>query len=134
MLVLNEYVNMVGAVIDVAEHSTYLELTSRVCYYDEPNLNNDMLPYDEFTEERARTLINMPVQAKYRINPNGEPTFSGHEMVKKKDGSVEFKTSSIGTHTEIYIENDNVDVNGTIKNLPCLFAKYRMGYIKKLNM
>nr|WP_330364418.1 hypothetical protein [Enterocloster clostridioformis] len=123
---MNEYVNMVGAVIDVAEHSTYLELTSRVCYYDEPNLNNDMLPYDEFTEERARTLINMPVQAKYRINPNGEPTFSGHEMVKKKDGSVEFKTSSIGTHTEIYIENDNVDVNGTIKNLPCLFAKYRI--------
>lgn len=123
---MNEYVNMVGAVIDVAEHSTYLELTSRVCYYDEPNLNNDMLPYDEFTEERAQTLINMPVQAKYRISPNGEPTFSGHEMVKKKDGSIEFKTSSIGTHTEIYIENDNVDVNGTIKNLPCLFAKYRI--------
>lgn len=117
---------MVGAVIDVAEHTTYLELTSRVCYYDEPNLNNDMLPFDELTEERAKTLINMPVQARYRTSPNGEPTFSGHEMVKKKDGSVEFKTSSIGTHTEVYIENDNVDVNGTIKNLPCLFAKYRI--------
>lgn len=123
---MNEYVNMVGSVIDIAEHSTYLELTSRVCYYDEPNLNNDMLPYDELTEERAKTLINMPVQARYRTSPSGEPTFSGHEMVKKKDGSVEFKTSSIGTHTEIYIENDNVDVNGTIKNLPCLFAKYRI--------
>lgn len=117
---------MVGTVIDVAEHSTYLELTSRVCYYDEPNLNNDMLPFDDLTEERAKTLINMPVQARYRTSPNGEPTFSGHEMVKKKDGSIEFKTSSIGTHTEIYIENDNVDVNGTIKNLPCLFAKYRI--------
>lgn len=126
MVKLNEYVNMVGAVIDVAEHSTYLELTSRVCYYDEPNLNNDMLPYDDFTEERAKTLINMPVQAKYKVSPNGEPTFSGHEMVKKKDGSVEFKTSSIGTHTDVYIANDNVDVNGTIKNLPCLFAKYRI--------
>ena len=25
--------------------------------------------------------------------------------VKKKDGTVDFKTSSIGTHTEVYIEN-----------------------------
>lgn len=117
---------MIGEIINIAEHTTYLELTSRVCYYDEPNLNNDMLPYDDTTEEKAKTLINMPVQGKYRINPSGEPTFSGHEMVKKKDGTVDFKTSSIGTHTEVYIENDNVDVDGTIKNLPCLFAKYRI--------
>ena len=117
---------MIGEVINIAEHTTYLELTSRVCYYDEPNLNNDMLPYDDTTEEKAKTLVNMPVQGRYRVSPTGEPTFSGHEMVKKKDGTVDFKTSSIGTHTEVYIENDNVDVNGTIKNLPCLFAKYRI--------
>ena len=117
---------MIGEVVNIAEHTTYLELTSRVCYYDEPNLNNDMLPYDDTTEEKAKTLVNMPVQAKYKVSPTGEPTFSGHEMVKKKDGTVDFKTSSIGTHTEVYIENDNVDVNGTIKNLPCLFAKYRI--------
>lgn len=117
---------MISEVINIAEHTTYLELTSRVCYYDEPNLNNDMLPYDDTTEEKAKTLVNMPVQAKYKVSPTGEPTFSGHEMVKKKDGTVDFKTSSIGTHTEVYIENDNVDVNGTIKNLPCLFAKYRI--------
>ena len=117
---------MIGEVVNIAEHTTYLELTSRVCYYDEPNLNNDMLPYDDTTEEKAKTLVNMPVQAKYKVSPTGEPTFSGHEMVKKKDGTVDSKTSSIGTHTEVYIENDNVDVNGTIKNLPCLFAKYRI--------
>ena len=117
---------MIGEVINIAEHTTYLELTARVCYYDEPNLNNDMLPYDDTTEEKAKTLVNMPVQGRYRVSPTGEPTFSGHEMVKKKDGTVDFKTSSIGTHTEVYIENDNVDVNGTIKNLPCLFAKYRI--------
>lgn len=117
---------MIGEIINIAEHTTYLELVSRVCYYDEPNLNNDMLPYDDTTEEKAKTLINMPVQAKYRVSPSGEPTFSGHEMVKKKDGTVDFKTSSIGTHTEVYIKNDNVDVNGTIKELPCLFAKYRI--------
>lgn len=123
---MQEYVNVVGEVISIAEHTSYLELVSRVCYYNEPNLNNDMLPYDDTTEEKAKTLINMPVQGKYKVNSNNEPTFSGHEMVKKKDGSIEFKTSSIGTHTDIYIEYDNVDVNGTIKNLPCLFAKYRI--------
>lgn len=118
---------MIGEVIDIAEHTTYLELTSRVCYYDEPNLNNDMLPFDENTENIASTLVNMPVQAKYKTSPTGEPTFSGHEMKKSKStGEVSFGTSSIGTHTEVYIENDNVDVNGTIKNLPCLFAKYRI--------
>lgn len=122
----NKPFSMVGEVIDVAEHTTYLELTSRICYYDEPNLNNDMLPYDETTLEKAKTLINMPVQGKYKVNDDGEPTFGSHQMVKKKDGTIEFGTSSIGTHTDVYIENDNVDVNGTIKNLPCLFAKYRI--------
>lgn len=120
-------VTMIGEVIDIAEHTSYLELTSRVCFYDEPNLNNDMLPNDDTTLEKAQTLVNMPVQAKYRLSPSGEPTFSGHEMKKSKaTGEITFGTSSVGTHTEVYIENDNVDVNGTIKNLPCLFAKYRI--------
>lgn len=122
----NKPFSMIGEVVDVAEHTTYLELTSRVCFYNEPNLNNDMLPYDDTTLEKAQTLVNMPVQGRYKTNSNGEPTFGSHEMVKKKDGTIEFKTSSIGTHTDVYIENDNVDVNGTIKNLPCLFAKYRI--------
>ena len=104
----------------------YLELTSRVCYYDEPNLNNDMLPYDEFTEERAQTLINMPVQAKYRISPNGEPTFSGHEMVKKKDGSIEFKTSSTVsyTHLDVYKRQGNYmpGMNGIYRINPALLG------------
>lgn len=116
-----------GEVIDVAEHTNYLELTSRICYYDEPNLNGDMLTYDDNALEIAKSLINMPVQAKYKLSPEGEPTFSGHEMKKSRStGEVTFGTSSVGTHTEVYIENDNVDINGTIKNLPCLFAKYRI--------
>lgn len=123
----NAPITVIGQVIDIAEHTSYLELTSRVCFYDEPNLNNDMLPTDDTTLEKAQTLVNMPVQAKYRLSPSGEPTFSGHEMKKSKStGEITFGTSSVGTHTEVYIENDNVDVNGTIKNLPCLFAKYRI--------
>lgn len=124
---VNTPITITGQVIDIAEHTSYLELTSRVCFYDEPNLNNDMLPTDETTLEKANSLVNMPVQAKYCLSPSGEPTFSGHEMKKSKStGEITFGTSSVGTHTEVYIENDNVDVNGTIKNLPCLFAKYRI--------
>lgn len=118
---------MIAEVVDVAEHSTYLELTSRICYYDAPNLNGDMLPYDDSTLGRAQTLVNMPVQAKYRVNANGEASLGGHEMVKKKDGTVEFRTQSIGTHTSVEIRNDNVVLNdGEIKELPCLFATYRI--------
>lgn len=117
---------MVGEVIDVSEHKTYLELTNRICYYNEPNLNNDMLPYDDTALEKAQTLLNMPVQGKYKVNEKGEPTFSGHELVKKKDGTIELKTNSIGTHINVWIEDDEVEINGTIKKLPCLFATYRI--------
>lgn len=118
---------MIAEIVDVAEHSTYLDLTSRICYYDAPNLNGDMLPYDDTTLSKAETLISMPVQAKYRVNANGEPSLGGHEMVKKRDGTIEFRTQSIGVHTNIEIRNDNVVLNnGEIKELPCLFASYRI--------
>lgn len=116
-----------GEVIDVAEHANYLELTSRICYYDAPNLNGDMLPYDDSTLARAETLVNMPVQARYRVNANNEPSLGGHEIVRKRDGSIEFKTQSIGVHTGVEIKKDNVVLNnGEIKELPCLFASYRI--------
>lgn len=123
----NTPITVIGQVIDIAEHTSYLELTSRVCYYDEPNLNGDMLPYDDNAEAIATSLINMPVQAKYRVSPTGEPTFGSHEMHKKKDGTIVFDTVSIGTHIKTWIANDNVTINdGTIKELPCLFATYRL--------
>lgn len=118
---------MIAEIVNIAEHSTYLDLTSRICYYDAPNLNGDMLPYDDTTLAKAETLISMPVQAKYRVNANGEPSLGGHEMVKKRDGTIEFKTQSIGVHTGVEIRNDNVVLNnGEIKELPCLFASYRI--------
>lgn len=117
---------MIAEVVDIAEHTSYLELVSRVCFYNEPNLNGDMLPYDDTSLEKAQTLVNMPVQAKYRVNSDGTPSLGGHEMVKKRDGTIEFKTQSIGTHTSVEIKNDNVLVNGSIKELPCLFASYRI--------
>ena len=123
---MNDNVNIASKVVEIAEHTTYLELTSRICYYTEANLNNDAIVYDDTSLDKAKTLINMPVQAKYRVNANGDPTLGGHEMVKHKDGSIEFKTNSIGTHTDVYIQEDSVEINGETKTLPCLFAKYRI--------
>lgn len=123
---LKQPINITAEVVNIAEHTSYLELVSRVCFYNEPNLNGDMLPYDDTSLGKAQTLVNMPVQAKYRVNPDGTPSLGGHEMVKKKDGTIEFKTQSIGTHTSVEIKNDNVLVDGSIKELPCLFASYRI--------
>lgn len=120
-----ENVFLASEIIEISESNTYLELTSRICYYDGTNKNGILLPSDT-AEEKAQTLINMPVQAKYRTNVLGLPSFSGHEMSKDENGNITFGTQSIGTHTEVYVENADVNVNGTIKNLPCLYAKYRI--------
>ena len=120
-----ENIYLASEIVEISESKTYLELTSRICYYDDTNSNGVLLP-SENADEKAQTLINMPVQAKYRTNVLGLPTFGGHEMYKDENGNISFKTESIGTHTEVYIENADVDVHGTIKNLPCLYAKYRI--------
>lgn len=120
-----ENICLASEVVEISESNTYLELTSRICYYDDTNANGVLLP-SENAEEKAQTLINMPVQALYRTNMLGEPTFSGHEMYEDENGDIQFGTQSIGTHTEVYIENTDVNVRGEIKNLPCLYAKYRI--------
>ena len=52
--------------IDIAENDLYLELTNRMCYYDDVNLNNILLPYkgvEDKAIECSKSLLNMPVQA-----------------------------------------------------------------------
>ena len=78
---------MASEVVEISESKTYLELTSRICYYDDTNENGVLLP-SENAEDKAQTLVNMPVQAKYRTNIAGLPTFSGHEMYKDENGNV----------------------------------------------
>lgn len=115
--------------IDIAENDLYLEITNRLCYYDDKNLNNVMLPYKGFEEsalENAKTLINMPVQAKYK-KINNMDDLGSHEMHVLPTGEVEFLTESIGTHISIEIRDDTVTtVSGDTKTLPCLFAKCRI--------
>lgn len=115
--------------IEIAEHDLYLELTNKLCYYDDKNLNTVMLPYNGYEElalECAKSLINMPVQAKYK-KINNLDDLGSHEMRIDSDGDVVFDTSSIGTHTEVWITEDTVTtVSGDTKILPCLFAKCRI--------
>lgn len=115
--------------IDIAENDLYLEITNRLCYYDDKNLNNVMLPYKGFEEsalENAKSLINMPVQAKYK-KINNMDDLGSHEMHVLPTGEVEFLTESIGTHISVEIKEDTVTtVSGETKILPCLFAKCRI--------
>ena len=111
--------------IDLAETDTYLEMTNRICYYDEPNANGAMLP-SEGAESKAKSLVDQPVVAKYRVNSEGEPTFGSHEAYLDEDGNLQFATDNIGTHTKVYIDDDIVSINGVEKTLPCLFAKCRI--------
>lgn len=115
--------------IDISETDLYLELTNRMCYYDDKNLNNVCLPYKGFEEvalECAKTLVNMPVQAKYK-KIAGQDDLGSHEMHIDKNGEVTFDTESVGTHTDVWIEETEVTtVSGETKVLPCLYAKKRI--------
>jgi hypothetical protein len=121
----HEMIEYSSKTIELAENEQYLELVNRVCYYDAPNLNGVELP-SEGAEEKAQTLVNMPVVAKYTQNTQGQPTFMGHEVSVDDDGNVVFGTDTIGTHTEAWIAEDDVTIGNETKRLPCLFAKYRI--------
>lgn len=108
--------------VELAEHQTHLKVTNRLCYYDAPNGNNVLLPYDDKAEELAQTIVNMPVKAKYRPNKKGEPDLGGHEAVKR-NGEIEFKTVPIGTHEKAYIKEEEVSTfSGEKKKLHVLYA------------
>lgn len=115
--------------IDIAEHENYLILTNRLCYYDDKNLNGVMLPYKGYEEsalECAKTLINMPVQAKYK-KINNLDDLGSHEMHILPTGEIEWGTESVGTHTDVEIKEETVTtVSGETKVLPCLFAQCRI--------
>lgn len=122
---------LASAAVDLAESEdkSYLELTNRLCYYGKPNLNKVILPV-EGAEEKAQTLVNMPVVAKYRpikVGNKKVDDLGGHEMyIDPKDNKVKFATEIIGTHISAEVKDDEVEVDGTKMTLPCLFAKSRI--------
>ena len=126
----SEKICLASKTIEISEHDNYMELTNRLCYYDDKNLNNVMLPYkgvEEDAKRMAATLINMPLQAKYK-KVKGLDDLGGHELSISKDGSVNWGTASIGTHTAAWISDpeDVITVSGEHKKLPCLYATARV--------
>lgn len=111
-------------VIDLSENidDRYITLTNRLCYYDEPNLNKVVLP-SENAEEKAKSLIDMPVVAKYRKNYLGQGDFAGHELTFDENGVPIWGTESIGVHKSVEIKKELVTtVDNKTKELPCLYA------------
>ena len=110
---------------DLVSEKAYLELTSRLCYYGEPNANGVVLPV-EGASEHAQSLVNQPVVARYR-RINNQDDLGGHEeYIDPTTNEMKFRTATIGTHTAVEVKDDEVEVNGEKKTLPCLFAKYRV--------
>ena len=121
-----EKIVLASKVVELSETQTHLDLVDRVCFYDAANLNGVLLPSDGALE-KAETLVNMPVVAKYRQNSDGLPDLGGHECYTDPvTGEVKFGTENIGTHTSVEIKDDVVEVGGVQKTLPCLFATYRI--------
>lgn len=126
----SEKICLASKTIDISEYETYIELTNRLCYYDGENLNNVMLPYkgvEDDAKRMASTLVNMPLQAKYK-KVKGLDDFGGHELSIDKDGNAVWGTTSIGTHTSAWISEpeDVITVTGEKKKLPCLYATARV--------
>lgn len=106
-----------------SETDQYIELVNRVCYYNYPNANGVQMNYDENSLALAQKLIDQPVQGKYTINSQGEPTFKGHGLINT-DGEITFDVANIGIHKDVFIEESTiVAADGTTQTLPCLYAK-----------
>ncbi len=120
----NEKIKFSSTAMELSENPNYIELTNRLCYYGEPNLNNVTLPV-EGAEERAKTLVLQPVVAKYKMI-SGKPDLGGHEYHVDSKGNGTFGTENIGVHESVEVREDTVPVNGETRTLPCLFAKSRI--------
>lgn len=122
---MNDQMIFSSSVVDLAEEQDYLSLRNRVCFFNDKNLNNVQIDYDDSTLEKCQTLVNMPVVAFYR-KVNGKDDLGGHE-VKVVDGKVKFGTATIGTVTSVEIVEEDVEtVTGEVKTLPVLYADERI--------
>ena len=118
--------------VELSETKSYIELTNILCYYDVPNENGVLLPSDKALE-KAETLVNMPVVAKYKI-VNGQPDLGGHEAyIDPVTKEIAFDTQEIGTHTSVKVEEAEIELHGEKRTLPCLFATSRIWTTRQKN-
>lgn len=114
-----------STITELSEEKEYLTLNNRVFFFNAPNLNGVQLNYDDSSYEQCKSLINMPLVAKY-IRRDGKDDLGGHE-VSYVNGEMQFGTQAIGVITDINIVEEDVETcNGEIKRLPCLYATERV--------
>ena len=116
---------LASTVTELSEDKEYLTLNNRVFFFNAPNLNRVQLNYDESSLEKCKSLINMPLLAKY-IKRDGKDDLGGHE-VSFVDGEMQFGTQAIGVITDVQIIEEEVETcDGQFKTLPCLYATERV--------
>ena len=118
--------------VELSETKSYIELTNILCFYDVPNENGVLLPSEDALE-KAETLVNMPVVAKYKM-VNGQPDLGSHEAyIDPVTKEIAFDTQEIGTHISVKIEDAEIELHGEKRTLPCLFAKSRIWTTRQKN-
>lgn len=122
---LNDQLLFSSSVVDLAEEQDYLTLKNKICFFNSKNLNNVQIDYDASTLEQCKTLVNMPVVARY-VKRNGKDDLGGHE-VSVVNGKTKFGTATIGVVTGVEIKQEDVEtVSGEVMNLPVLYADERI--------
>lgn len=128
-----DLMRLYGDNLELSENKLFLELVNVVHYYNYPNANGRQMDYGETEEEHeavlemAKTLLLMPVKAKYVTNSKGQPTFTGHEATRLATGEIVYGTTPIGVHYEVDIEEREVQTcDKKTMVLPCLVAKQRI--------
>lgn len=115
---MNELFN--GSLISIAENKedeTKVIAKFLVCPLDVLNANKVGLREKDLTDEEKVGLVGEPLVCKVVKNIHGDYDFSGHNMKKfkeiDKDGNIvtrtDFDTSPIGYHTEMSIEEVELD-------------------------
>jgi len=104
-----------------------------ICPLDESNLNGVGLRESDLSQDELLGLATRPVQCKV-IDKNGKLDFGSHEAkvtyVKDENGNLVkkyvFDTQSVGYHTEVSIEN--IEIDGVTKRcivaVACIWARY----------
>lgn len=109
---------------ELSEDDNFCDITVRLCYLDDYNLNGIRLLYGDDVDKCVQSLVNTPVVAYYNEDTDD---FDGHEVTITKDG-IKFGTQAIGTHTEAWVQDDNVIPVFSNKEvtLPCVYGKARI--------
>ena len=121
----NDKVVFSSSNVELSEFKTYIELTSRLCWYGYPNANGALLPV-EGAEDKAQTLIHQPVVAYYKKDRLGRDDLGGHQMSVDDDANDHHGTESIGVNTSVEVREDTVEITGEEVTTPCLFATRRI--------